>query len=147
MRHLAADIPALWTAPTTTAADRKEIIRQVVERVVVEVQGASERVRVRIDWVGGSRTEGEVLRPIAQLADLSYSAEVCERVQALTAEGLSVRAIARCLGDCTLPGGGGLSAAAGRYTLWPAGYYSDPTAVRAASPAAPHPASRWIGGG
>ncbi len=28
IRHLARDIPALWAAPTTTAADRKEIIRQ-----------------------------------------------------------------------------------------------------------------------
>jgi hypothetical protein len=26
IRHLAIDIPALWAAPTTTAADRKEII-------------------------------------------------------------------------------------------------------------------------
>jgi hypothetical protein len=28
IRHLATDIPALWAAPTTTAADRKEIIRK-----------------------------------------------------------------------------------------------------------------------
>src|SRR6185312_584988 len=49
IRRLAADIPALWTAASTTAAERKEIIRQVVERVVVEAQGASERVRVRLE--------------------------------------------------------------------------------------------------
>lgn len=72
IRHLAADIPALWDAPTTTAADRKEIIRQIVDRVVVDAQGPSERVRVRIDWVGGGQTEGVVTRSLARLASLSY---------------------------------------------------------------------------
>src|SRR5713226_2888477 len=37
--RLTTDIPALWAAPTTTVADREEIIRQVVERVIVDVQG------------------------------------------------------------------------------------------------------------
>jgi hypothetical protein len=38
-------------------ADRKEIIRQVVEQVIVDVQGSSERVKVRIEWIGGGHTE------------------------------------------------------------------------------------------
>ena len=58
IRRLATDIPALWAAPTTTAVDRKELIRQVVERVVVDVQGRSEQVHVRIDWIGAGATEG-----------------------------------------------------------------------------------------
>src|SRR5712691_7857889 len=37
IRRLATDIPALWAAPTTTDADRKEIIRQIVERVLVRI--------------------------------------------------------------------------------------------------------------
>ncbi len=57
IRQLAADIPALWNAPTTTDADRKEIIRQVVERVAVDAQGTSEQVHVRITWAGGGQTE------------------------------------------------------------------------------------------
>ena len=48
IRRLATDIPTLWAAPTTTAADRKEIMRQVVERVIVDVQGSSEQVKVRM---------------------------------------------------------------------------------------------------
>ena len=66
IRQLAADIPALWNAPTTTDADRKEILRQVVERVEVEAQGTSEQVRVRITWAGGGQTEGMLVRPIAR---------------------------------------------------------------------------------
>ena len=44
IRRLASDLPALWYAETTTAADRQAIIRQLVERVVVTVQGESEHV-------------------------------------------------------------------------------------------------------
>ncbi len=43
IRQLAADIPALWNAPPTTAADRKEILRQGGERVEVEAQGRPSR--------------------------------------------------------------------------------------------------------
>jgi DNA invertase Pin-like site-specific DNA recombinase len=94
IRRLAADIPGLWAAPTTTVVDRKEIIRQVVERVVVAAHSRSERVTVRIEWVGGGQTEGEMVRDIARLCDLSYYPRLCARVRALTATGLSAPAIA-----------------------------------------------------
>lgn len=97
IRQLAADIPALWYAPTTTAADRKAIVRQVVQRVVAEVQGESERVRVTIVWVGGGQTDGEVIRPVAHLDQLSYYAELCARARQLAAEGLAAGAIAERL--------------------------------------------------
>jgi len=97
IRHLAADIPALWQATTTTSADRKEIMRQVVERVEVAVQGTSEQVRVRIWWVGGGQTDGTLIRPIARLADRSDYAVLCERVRTLTQAGWSASAIAQQL--------------------------------------------------
>jgi DNA invertase Pin-like site-specific DNA recombinase len=93
IRRLAADIPALWDAPTTTPADRKEIVRQVVEHIVVDAQGRSERVRVAIAWIGGGHTDGEVIRPIARLADLSSYPDLCRRLHELTDLGLSVEAI------------------------------------------------------
>src|SRR5439155_25249846 len=58
IRQLAADIPALWHAPTTTLAERKEIIRQVVQRVAAAVQGDSERVGVTITGGGWSADGG-----------------------------------------------------------------------------------------
>jgi len=97
IRQLAADIPALWNAPTTTDADRKEILRQVVERVEVAAQGSSEQVQVQITWAGGSQTEGVVVRPIARYADRSDYARLGARVQELTAAGWSLEAIARQL--------------------------------------------------
>src|SRR3954451_10892885 len=44
IRRLTEDIPALWHAPTTTARDRQAIARLLLERVVVTVEGESERV-------------------------------------------------------------------------------------------------------
>jgi hypothetical protein len=38
IRALAQDLPALWQAPTTTAADRQHIIRFLVERVAVDMR-------------------------------------------------------------------------------------------------------------
>jgi hypothetical protein len=97
IRRLAEDIPALWHAPTTTEAERKEIVRQVVERIVVTVVGSSERVHVAITWAGGLRTEGEVRRPVARLERLSYYPQLCARVRALASEGLRTAEIAACL--------------------------------------------------
>ena len=94
IRQLAANIPSLWHAPTTTMAERKEIVRQVVERVVVTVQGESERVQVSIDWVGGGRTEAEIVRPVARLEQLSYYPQLCDRARQLAFEGRSAGAIA-----------------------------------------------------
>jgi DNA invertase Pin-like site-specific DNA recombinase len=97
IRQLAADIPALWNAPTTTDVDRKEILRQVVERVEVAARGTSEQVQVRIIWAGGGQTEHRLVRPIARYQDRSDYARLCARVQELTAAGWSLQAIAHQL--------------------------------------------------
>jgi len=97
IRQLAADIPALWAASETTPRERKEIIRQVVDRVAVEAQGASEQVHVRIDWVGGGQTVGVVPRSVARLASLRSYPQLCQRLQELTQAGLSAPTIAQRL--------------------------------------------------
>lgn len=97
IRRLAADIPALWVAPTTTAADRQELIRQVVDYVAVAADGKSERVQVIIHWVGGGQTAGSVVRPIRHASDLSTYAEICEQVRSGTREGLPAASIAERL--------------------------------------------------
>jgi hypothetical protein len=94
IRRLAADIPALWHAPTTTAADRQAIIRQLVERVVISVRGESELVDVQLHWVGGHTTGATLIRPVARLEQLSYYPELIERVATLHAEQETVAAIA-----------------------------------------------------
>ena len=97
IRSLAHDIPALWHSPSTTTAERKEIVRQVVERVVVENEGKSERLHVSIEWVGGSETKGVVIRPVSKMEYLSYYPRLCERVRELLAQELTIAQIAETL--------------------------------------------------
>ena len=97
IRRLAADIPELWSAASTTNTERKEIVRQVIEGVVVEVEGDSERVGVHIEWAGGRRTTAVVIRPVSNFENLSYYSELCERVRELASRGLDSTLIAQRL--------------------------------------------------
>jgi hypothetical protein len=92
--HLATDLPALWMASTTTVMDRKEILRHVLQRIVVDVQGQSERVLVRLEWVGGALTTHELIRPVQRWEQLSYYRQLCERIVVLANEKRSAASIA-----------------------------------------------------
>jgi hypothetical protein len=94
VQALAEDIPALWQAPTTTAADRKEIVRCLVERVVVQVQPDSAAVAVTIHWQGGSTTEHAVVRPVRRYEQLGNWEELLGRIVALRQEGQTAVAVA-----------------------------------------------------
>jgi hypothetical protein len=67
MRRLASALPALWHAETPTAADHQAVIRQLVERVVVTVQGDSEHVDLEVQWIGGHHTRARRQRPVARV--------------------------------------------------------------------------------
>jgi hypothetical protein len=69
--QLAHNVPALWHAPTTTMAERKEIVRQIIHRVMVTGEGVSERLQITIEWVGGGTTVGTITRPISRIEHLS----------------------------------------------------------------------------
>jgi len=99
IRRLASDVPALWQAPSTTAADRQAIIRQLVERVIVTVRGESEQVEVQIHWQGGQGTQATLTRPVARLDQLSYYPQLMARVTTLHAEGHPPMAIACLLNE------------------------------------------------
>jgi hypothetical protein len=94
---LAADIPGLWAAPTTTDADRKQIIRTLVDQVTITVVGTSEHVSVTIGWAGGHTTRGQTIRPVARLEQLSCYPQLVERVRQLAEQGHRAQAIARRL--------------------------------------------------
>jgi DNA invertase Pin-like site-specific DNA recombinase len=89
IRKLAADLPALWNAETTTAAERQTIVRQLVERVVVTVVGETEQVQVQVEWAGGHQTACTIIRPVARTDQLSYHQQLVERIRELRSEGLT----------------------------------------------------------
>jgi hypothetical protein len=90
----AGDIEGLWAAPTTTHADRKQLIRTLVTQVAITVLGTSERVAVEITWAGGHTTRGQTIRPVARLEQLSSYPQLRERVRQLAEQGHRAQAIA-----------------------------------------------------
>ncbi len=99
IRRLASDLPALWDAPTTTMIDRQTIIRQLIERITVAVEGDSERVDVVVHWVGGHQTRSTVTRPVARLDQLSYWTSLSEHVTQFHDAGLTAKDIADRLNE------------------------------------------------
>jgi hypothetical protein len=78
-------------------AERKEIVRQIIQRVIVAGEGPSERLQVTIEWVGGGTTAGIVTRPISRIEHLSYYSLVCERIHTLAQAGASTAQITASL--------------------------------------------------
>jgi len=97
IQALAADIPQVWHAPSTTQADRKELLRILIEDITVAVAGDSELVDVTITWAGGHQTSGQAVRPVGRLDQLSYYPALLARVTELAAAGRNSVQIADAL--------------------------------------------------
>jgi DNA invertase Pin-like site-specific DNA recombinase len=97
IQALAADLPAVWNAPTTTGADRKQLIRHLIEQVRITVLGASEKVDVEVTWAGGHRTAAQITRPVACLTQLSYYPQLAARARELAEGGCTTAQIAERL--------------------------------------------------
>jgi DNA invertase Pin-like site-specific DNA recombinase len=97
IRAMTQDLPALWQADTTTQEERQTIVRLLLERVLVEVIGDSEQVRVECHWQGGVRTEHQMVRPISSSKRLSTYAALVARASDLRHAGHDGDAIAAIL--------------------------------------------------
>lgn len=97
IKSLSADLPALWDAATTTAQDRKEIIRLLVERVIVHVRPDSEYVDAIIHWRGGCTTSHEIIRPVLRYEQLRDYDQLVQRMTQWRHEGRTAGEIAQRL--------------------------------------------------
>ncbi len=52
-----ADVRAVFDAPTTTVRERKQLLRAVIDEVVVTVRTADRQADLRIIWQGGATSE------------------------------------------------------------------------------------------
>lgn len=94
---MASNVPALWQAESTTDADRKAILREVIDRVEVNVEGESEWVSARIHWVGGCQSDTRIRRPVHRMDQLSTWPVIRRRIEECLAEGVSAPKIAAVL--------------------------------------------------
>jgi hypothetical protein len=99
IRSLAQDLPALWQAPGTTAADRQQVVRLLIEEVVVGVRGESERVDVTIRWVGGECSRHELVRPVQRYEQMADHGRLLTRIDDLREGGLTRAGIAARLNE------------------------------------------------
>jgi hypothetical protein len=58
--ELADDIGKVWSAPTTTDRDRKELLRTVLEEVNISLEREARKVHLVLRWRGGAITELEL---------------------------------------------------------------------------------------
>ena len=65
---LGADLGRVWAAPSTTDRDRKQLLRCLIEEVIVDVKREERRATVTIRWRGAAITELAVPLPKPQPA-------------------------------------------------------------------------------
>lgn len=97
IRALAADLPAVWSASTTTPADRQRIARLLLDRVDVTVDKSSEQVDVQLHWVGGTVRSHTLTRPVRRYDQHSNYPRLVERLRQLCGQRQSAAAIAQRL--------------------------------------------------
>ena len=97
IRSFASDLPGLWRAETTTAADRKVIVRDLIDKVVVTAQGTSERIEVKVHWAGGFISNHEIERQVSGYERLPSYDRLIARIVELRDQGQPTAAIAEAL--------------------------------------------------
>src|SRR5467141_3244987 len=60
---LGSDLHKVWTAPTTTDRDRKELLRTLLEEVIVTVDRPERRAHLTLRWRGGTLIELDLSLP------------------------------------------------------------------------------------
>src|SRR4051812_10231104 len=78
IRRLADEVPTLWRAATTTHADRRQVVRLLIDRVVLDVAPGDDRVAVRVEWAGGAVRERTICRAV-QGYYINELGNVCRR--------------------------------------------------------------------
>ncbi len=66
LRALGSDLRKVWNAPTTTDRDRKELLRTLLEEVIVAVDRSEHRAHLTLRWRGGELTEIDLPLPRSQ---------------------------------------------------------------------------------
>src|SRR3546814_211794 len=97
IRQLAQNIPALWSAASTTPRDRQTIARMLLERVEVLVLGETEHAELTCHWSGGVVTKHAFIRPVRRFEQLEHFDKLLARITQLRTHGATAQSIADIL--------------------------------------------------
>jgi DNA invertase Pin-like site-specific DNA recombinase len=97
VRELARDLPAVWRSPVTSRADRKAMMRLVIEDISLTPMEVPRRAtRIKVAWQSGVVSEIEVPRPDRRDV-LRTPRTAVERMRALAEDGRHDEEIAEVL--------------------------------------------------
>jgi DNA invertase Pin-like site-specific DNA recombinase len=91
---LAQELPALWQAPQTALTEKRQVVRLLVQQVVVWAPASSQEVRVQVQWTGGTVTEHHLERPVRAWSQRTDAAALRERLRQGLAAGWTSRRLA-----------------------------------------------------
>jgi DNA invertase Pin-like site-specific DNA recombinase len=94
-----SDVRALWTAKDTTMSDRKQIVRCLVDKVIVIPDKCSEVIDVTIAWQGGWSSQHQITRAVHGYEQLKDYQNLVQRITELHTQGLLIPAIAETLNN------------------------------------------------
>jgi len=80
IKSLSTHIPELWHSNKTSDADRKSIIRHLIEKVTATAPSNSHHMDVTIRWSGGFTSEHTLVRPVARYDQLDNYQELISRI-------------------------------------------------------------------
>lgn len=83
---LAADLPSVWHAATTTGADRKQILRLIIKDVIVDQKRAQGQVWFQINWQTGAVSEHWYTRRVQSYDQHAEHDQIWQRIRELHAE-------------------------------------------------------------
>jgi hypothetical protein len=84
---LGADLPKVWHASSTTAAERKQILRYIIKQVSVDQKRRPGCVWFKIVWQTGAATEHWYGRRVRSYTDHAETQRIDQRIRELHAEG------------------------------------------------------------
>jgi DNA invertase Pin-like site-specific DNA recombinase len=94
---LAHDLPALWQSERTSITDKRQVVRLLLQRVVVWAPASRQEVQVQLQWTGGTVTDHQLRRPVHAWSQVADRAAVQERVRQGQAAGWTAQRIAAAL--------------------------------------------------
>jgi hypothetical protein len=83
IRDLGADLNRVWGAPTTTDRDKKELLRTLLEEVIITVHRDEFRAHLTLRWKGGMISELDVHLPRLNPARIRTDEDTVELVRRL----------------------------------------------------------------
>jgi DNA invertase Pin-like site-specific DNA recombinase len=97
IENLSAHINNLWCSTETSYADRKTVIRHLIEHVSVTAPSDSQHMDVTIQWAGGFVSEHTLRRPVARYEQLDNYEELISRILELQGQNWTCAQIAQQL--------------------------------------------------